>query len=523
MNHAGTDTVRQPASEQVAPSYAGSDLAIRYFDQAVRLSFDGRFAESEALSRLAIALSPNDGDILFELGIAVWRQGRLTEAEPIFRRASQLKPDDCRVLTNLGLAVYHLGRIDEAAALYQRALEIEPDSFDAIMNLGVVISDQGQFNVAAQWLEKAISLRPESADALENMGVNLARQCRIDEAITYYEAALRLRPDAIAFHLNLAYQLLSRGDYKRGWVEHEWRLKLRADLAGRLRDTLWNGDDLQGRTILLHFEQGYGDTLQFIRYADAVKRRGCRVVVLCQTPLVELIARCAGVDVACDGSGPATPCDVHAPLASMPYIFGTTLDTVPAPVRYLVPDSELADHWRRELAWHIGTVTGDRSAREFRIGIAWQGNPELRRDRWRSIPLERFAPLAAVPGARLISLQTTHGLDQLHSPDRRFPVIELANRRGLDFDETAAIISNLDLVICPDTALAHLAGGLGLPVWMGLSAVGDWKYPLGLERTRWYPTMKIFRQTALGDWDGVMKRMADALAQTIAGRPALVA
>jgi Tetratricopeptide repeat/Glycosyltransferase family 9 (heptosyltransferase) len=413
------------------------------------------------------------------------------------------------------------GRPDEAEGLDQRLLEEHTESFDAIMNLGIRASDHGRFDEADHWLNKALSLWPDSADALENLGVNLARQGRSAEAIAYYEAALSLRPDSIAFHLNLASQLLARGDYRRGWAEHEWRLKLRPELSGRIQETIWNRDDLRGRTILLHFEYGYGDTLQFIRYAEPVKRRGGRVLVLCQPPLVKLIARCPGVDLACDGSSAAPPCDVHAPLLSLPFLLGTTLDTVPARIPYLIPDRMLAAHWRGELGRQVAAGP-DGPQKQFKIGIAWQGNPEHGRDRWRSIPLACFAALAAVPRVKLINLQIAHGLEQFHTPDRTFPVIELAGRQGRDFDETAAILSNLDLVVCPDTALAHLAGGLGIPVWMGSSTVGDWRHPLGLDHTPWYPTMKIFRQTALGDWQTVFSRMADALAQTLAGNSASV-
>jgi Tetratricopeptide repeat len=412
-----------------------------------------------------------------------------------------------------------LGRIDEAGALYREALRIQPASFDAIMNLGLVISEQGRLDEAANWLEQALKLRPDSADALVNLGMNLARQCRWHEAIEYYQAALSRQPEFLEAHINLAYVLLCVGEYDRGWVEYEWRLKLRPHLGVRINRTFWNGDQLQGRTILLHFEQGFGDTLQFIRYAELVKRRGGRVVVLCQAPLLKLIARCAGVDLACDGSCFEPPCDVQAPLLSLPGIFGTTLETVPARVPYLSSDVVLTDHWRRELARQVGTGT-DGGSRPFRIGIAWQGNPTRKSDNWRSIPLARFAPLARVPGVKLVSLQTSHGVDQLYSSDVNFPVIDLMGRRGRDFDETAAVMSNLDLVISPDTAVAHLAGGLGVPVWVGLSASGDWRYPRDWDHTPWYPTMRIFRQTRLGDWESVFQRMAEALEQALTARGA---
>ncbi len=387
------------------------------------------------------------------------------------------------------------------------------------MNLGVVLSDTGKFVEATGWLERARQLRPDSADALVNVGMNLARQGALDQAITLYEQAVAIQPDLLEAHLNLSYALLSLGEYARGWVEFEWRLKVRPPVGAQINRTFWNGDDLRGMTILLHFEQGFGDTLQFIRYTPLVKRKNGRVVVLCPAPLLELIARCEGVDMAFDGSSYQPNCHVHAPLLSLPSIFGTTFETVPARVPYLHFNPMLAERWRSELAplRANDAPTEYATAKPFLIGVAWQGNPEQRGDRWRSIPLASFEPLARVPGVKLISLQTTHGLDQLKSPDRTFPVIELTGRRGRDFSETAAIMSQLDLVITPDTAVAHLAGGLGVPVWVGLSAIGDWRYPHGQSDNPWYPTMRVYRQDKLADWNSVLARMAGELRRRLGG------
>jgi tetratricopeptide (TPR) repeat protein len=502
-----------------APRDVDSDLATQNRNQAIRLSLAGRFAESEVLSREALRLRPDDVDILNELGVAVWRQGRLAEAEEIFLKARAIKADDFRVLTNLGLTIYQLNRIEEAGELYRQAIALQPKAFDAIMNLGVVLSDTGKFVEATHWLEAARQLRPDSADALVNVGMNLARQGALQQAITLYEQAIAIQPDFLEGHLNLSYALLSLGEYERGWVEYEWRLKVRPHVGARINRTFWNGDDLRGMTILLHFEQGFGDTLQFIRYAPLVKRKNGQVIVLCPAPLLELIARCEGVDMAFDGSSYQPNCHVHAPLLSLPSIFGTTLGTVPARVPYLHINPILAERWRGELAplRANGPATEGATAKPLLIGIAWQGNPEQRGDRWRSIPLTAFKPLANVPGVKLISLQTTHGLDQLKSPDRTFPVIELTGRRGRDFSESAAIMRQLDLVITPDTAVAHLAGGLGVPVWMGLSAIGDWRYPHGRSDNPWYPTMRVYRQDKLADWNSVLGRMAEDLRQRLAG------
>jgi hypothetical protein len=210
-------------------------------------------------------------------------------------------------------------------------------------------------------------------------------------------------------------------------------------------------------------------------------------------------------------------------MLSLPAIFNTSMETVPARVPYLITDAVLVEHWRSELdrgleaqvARSMGEFSSSRRVKPFVIGIAWQGNPARRMDNWRSFPLARLAPLAAMPGVHLVSLQVEHGLDQLEDSDRGFPVLDLLGKRNRDFVETAALMTHLDLVITPDTAVAHLAGGLGLRTWVGLCSVGDWRYPHGRNDTPWYPTMRLFRQSKLGDWEGVFAQMKTALAELI--------
>jgi Flp pilus assembly protein TadD len=527
------ERTKDSAAVQTRTQGVDPDLGICYRDQAIKFSLQDRFAESENYSREALRLRPDDVDVLNELGVAVWRQGRPAEAEAIYLRARQIDPNDFRILTNMGLALQEQGRFDEAAELYRRALQIRPDTYEAVMNLGVVISNQGYFDEATEWLQAAQQLRPDSADALQNVGMNLGRQGRWQEAIHYYEQALRQRPEFPEGHRNLAYALLGCGDYERGWPEHEWRLKCKPHSGHRINRTFWNGDHFHARTILLHAEQGFGDTLQFIRYTSMVKGRGGQVLVLCPSSLLRLVARCEGVDLAFDGSSYVPDCHLHAPMLSLPAIFGTTLATVPAHVPYLAADALLVEHWRTKLARAVGIdeeraqtlgeSTLDQPARPFLIGIAWQGNPAQFSDQWRSFPLAQFAPLARLPGVRLVSLQVEHGLDQLPALAGRFPVTDLTGPRRRDFMDSAAVMSHLDLVITPDTAVAHLAGGLGVRTWVGLCSVGDWRYPHGCDETPWYPTMRVFRQPRFGDWDSVFQRMTDALQhelQRISGRPA---
>ncbi len=408
--------------------------------------------------------------------------------------------------------------------------EVDLLNFTALMNLGIALSDLGTFDEASVRLEAALQLLPDSPEALQNVGMNLSRQGRWGEAITYYEQAARLQPDNPEVHRSLAYVLLGAGDYARGWPEHEWRLSCRPLRGVQINRTFWNGDDFRDQTILLHYEQGYGDTLQFIRFAPLVKRRGGRVVLLCQPALLRLLARCPGIDLVFEGTTYEPECHIHAPLMSLPAIFGTTLATLPAQVPYLFADRVLVDHWRSELGLALQLETGadslvqkrsgpGKTARPFLIGIAWQGRPEHDGDRRRSFALAQFAPLAELPGVCLISLQVGDGRDQVQAKGGRFPVIDLPMRRGRDFSETAAIMCSLDLVISPDTAVAHLAGGLGVPVWAALPYACDWRWLSRRDDSPWYPTMRLFRQARPGEWGPVFERMAEALKKVV-GRQA---
>jgi Flp pilus assembly protein TadD len=517
---------RFAAARQHTAGGSRSDAKSGLLDEAIRLARQGQYAESETLARQALRLRSDDVDILNELGAAVWRQGRSAEAEAIFRQACDVQPNDYRVWNNLGITRYDQGHVDEAGEYYRRALRCNPHAFDARMNLGIALSDQGKLDEAMLWLQSAQELRPRSTEILQNIAVNLSRQGRAPEAIGYYEQLLQLRPDHAETHVNLAYALLCAGDYQRGWREFEWRLKTDNPPGYKINRTFWNGEDIHDRTILIHTEQGFGDNLQFIRFAPLLKKRAGVVLALCQTQLLKLIARCNGVDMALDGSSLEPRCDVHVPLLSLPAILGITLETLPAQVPYLVTDKLLVEHWGAELAKAIAIERSDagsppegpgssRPAKPFRIGIAWQGNPDHKNDHWRSFRLAHFAALAAIPGVRLLSLQTGDGLDQLKSADRTFPVNELPGRRFRDFMETAAIMTHLDLVITPDTALAHLAGALGVRTWTGLCMVDEWRWLAGREDTPWYPTMRLFRQTSIGDWAGVFQRMTNTLREEL--------
>ena len=271
---------------------------------------------------------------------------------------------------------------------------------------------------------------------------------------------------------------------------------------------LWDGKPLDGRTVLLHPEQGMGDTLQFIRYAPLVKKRGGRVIVECQRPLVLLLESCPGIDRLIAQGDPLPAFDVHAPLMSLPAILQTNLDTIPAAIPYISAPAALVRKWRDTLAPFDG----------FRIGIAWKGSPKYGRDRYRSFPLELFDQIAQIGGVRLISLQKGPGSEQVRDLAGRFPVVDFSgelDQGPAAFLDTAAVMTSLDLVITPDTALAHLAGALGVPVWIPLAFAADFRWMLGREDTPWYPTARLFRQTKFGQWADVFDQMALVLAEMV--------
>jgi Flp pilus assembly protein TadD len=514
----GLTQVRMPQKAQRAPNPAHS-AAKEYYSQGTHLLGQKRVAEAEFCLREALRLNPDDADVLNNLGTAVWEQGRAPEAMAYYLRAHQFKPNDFGILNNLGIALWDQGRADRAVTFYRRALELEPASIDTQMNLGVALSDLGQFDEALIWLRSALSQRPDSADAWDNVGMTLARKGLWPEAMAHYDKAIELCPDFGEAHRNRALGWLAHGDFERGWPEAEWRLKCKNPPGFRVSLPRWNGEDLAGKTIVLHWEQGLGDTLQFIRFAPKVAERGARVWVYCQAPLGRLVARCDGVDRVFDGTTPLPPIDVQAPLMSVPSIIGTTLETLPqAP--YLSADATTIEHWRFALARALDVSD---LASVYKVGIAWQGNPKNKIDRWRSFPLEMLAPLADIAGVRLISLQKDAGTEQIHALAGRFQVAELgAGIPGLedrrDFLDTAAIMSLLDLVVTPETAVAHLAGALAVKCWVALCHAGDWRWMHEGERTPWYSQIRLFRQATMGVWDDVFQKMTSELKSEAAAR-----
>ena len=372
-------------------------------------------------------------------------------------------------------------------------------------NLGLALADQGKLDEAEYHYREAIRIQPDYAEAYNNLGIVLRDLSKFDGALACWEEALRLKPQYAAPRLNRALVWLLMGNFEQGWTEYEWRWTKKGMVQRPFRQPLWTGFPLEGRTLLIHAEQGMGDTLNFIRYAALAKERGGRVIVECQPALHQLVSTCPAVDQVVSLNTPLPHFDAHIPLLSLPRVLCTTLATIPTNVPYLFPAAGLVERWKKEIG----------SLRAFKIGISWQGDPKHEGDLYRSVPLTRFAPLAKQAGVHLFSLQKGPGVEQLREVTVRFSVTALGSKFET-FADTAAALKNLDLVITVDSAVAHCAGALGIPVWVLLPKVPDWRWLLEREDSPWYPTMRLFRQKELKNWQEVFERMQAVLAERLA-------
>ncbi|HEX4142602.1 MAG TPA: tetratricopeptide repeat protein [Pirellulales bacterium] len=465
----------------------------------------GRLDAAVARFEQVLALKPNYADALSNLGNALKQQGELDEAVTRFEQALALRPNSAETLNNLAGALLRQDQVERATALCEQALALRPDFAEVHCNLATALKQQGKFDEAVARFEQALTLKPDCADALKNLAVTLRDQLKLADARKLFQRLLALRPDSAEAELGLATCYLLEGDFERGWAAYEARLRL-GEMAALPDLPRWTGQPLAGRSLLLVAEQGLGDVLQFVRYARLLKERGARVVLACPRALSRLLAPSPDLDdLFILGSSPEWPeADFYLPLLSAPGALGTVEATIPGQVPYLAADAELADRWRRELAGLDG----------FKIGIVWQGARDYTSDRWRSIPLAQFAPLARLPGVRLISLQKGFGSEQVAAVD--FPVLDLSDRLDVTAGplmDTAAVIQNVDLVVTPDTAIGHLAGALGAPVWFALQFSPNWRWLRGGDASPWYPTARLFRQTSFGVWTDVFERIANAVEQ----------
>ncbi|SDI13955.1 Tfp pilus assembly protein PilF [Propionivibrio dicarboxylicus] len=512
-------------------------LDAAWSNRGISLQKQGRHEEAVASFDRALAINPINGVACNNRGISLLALGRYEAALSDFRQAIELDAAYAEAFSNCGLALQTLERNEEAVASFDRALALNPDNSQAYSHRGMSLLRLGRLEDAVDSLNRALGAAPASVDVLNNRGIVFQHLGRLDEALACFHQALSLDPrrsktlnnlgnvrrdmnegeaaldcyaQALAnddgdttVHLNAALCHLLLGDFKRGWPAFEWRWKTEKYRAARreFAAPLWLGaEDLTGRTILLHAEQGFGDTIQFCRYARCVAERGATVLLEVQAPLKSLMATLDGVSQVLAKGETLPEFDYHCPLMSLPLAFATELSTIPASGHYLSSDPGQQAQWHERLP-----ATG----KEPRIGIAWSGNPGFANDRNRSIPLANFARLFSTQ-AQFVSLQPS-----LRPGEREiFEANDKAVHCGdllRDFSDTAALIDTMDLVIAVDTAVAHLAGALGKPVWVLLPYNNDWRWQLGREDSPWYPSARLFRQTRPGEWDETLARTAAAL------------
>jgi tetratricopeptide (TPR) repeat protein len=493
---------------------AAFDSAARRWPHVAELHFNlgnAQFAAENypaaaAAYRAAIALQPN-------LGLAHHKLGKSLEAmqDPAaadaHRAAVRLLPERMDILESLGICLQMLGADAEAERHYRRALELEPDHVPMRCYLAMTRYAQGHAAEAQALFEQCIEMAPYSAYLRFQLGLYWFFLGRLSEAIARFREAIDLKPDYVLAHYYCGLSHLALGDFAAGWPERQWRVK---ELARKFDQPEWQGEPLQGQRVLVYLEHGLGlgDVIQFVRYVPLLERRGGRPVVEVPLTLMPLLSESGFGELVIPQAPVQPPCELQVSLWSLPACFETRVESIPTPIPYLRARPALVETWRQRLAEYRGP----------KIGIHWHGTQVLPE---RSIPLAAFEALAQVSGTVLVSLQKHAGAEQLAALGGRFSVVDLGPQ--LDecagaFMDTAAIMQHLDLVVTNDTAVAHLGGALGVPTWVGLMHVAEWRWMQNRDDSPWYPSLRLFRQPVRGDWTSVFARMAAELGKLAARR-----
>lgn len=479
------------------PSSTGPEL----LHAALQHHRSGRLREAEVLYRQVLAREPNHADATHFLGLIAHQAGRTDAALAHMRRSLELAPDNPVFHINLAVILQERREYDQALAHCRLAIGLRPQFAEGHANLGAVLASSGRPDLAIEPLRHALTLDGRNLKAAYNLADALSKIGDYDQAIARYERVLEIEPNHARSQFGLGLLRLLRGDLARGWEGYEWRWRTGDPSIPKrtFSRPLWDGADFEGRTLLLYSEQGHGDAIQFVRYLPRVLERGGRVVLECLGGLATLFRQFEGVEVVSWGD-PLPTFELRCPLMTLPKVFGTTLQTIPADVPYLRAPHDRVEAWRTRLA----------QDRKVRVGLAWSGNPRHTNDRERSIPLGMFSPLKDVAGVSFYSLQKRADLPAGAAPPADLPLHDFTEDLH-DFTDTAALIENLDLVLSVDTAVAHLAGAMAKPVWLMVPFVPDWRWLLDRSDSPWYPTLRIFRQPGRQDWPAVIDQIATAL------------
>ena len=454
--------------------------------------------------RQALTVEPASVPAHFAWGRLLEGAERYDEAEAVYRKVTQLDVSHAKAHTNLGCMLHLQGRLDEAAACYRTALRLEPGQPEALRNYALIVGGLQEIQEAIKGFEVYLATHPKDASAHYQLAHLYFRQGRHAQALAGYEQAIALEPDQAEYHFARSQLLLLLERYEEGWQEYEWRWRLGMfnTPMHRFSQPCWNGEVLPG-TLLVHGETGFGDMFQFVRYVTLAAERCARVVVECQPALQLLIADVPGVSQVVTQGSPLPAFDVHLPLISFPAVFNTTVDTIPWRGPYIRADARREQDWAKRVA-AVGS-----SARK--IGLVWTGNPQNSGNRERSVTLKQLGPMAQVSQTVFFSLQKGAAVVQAADVPPGMDFWDLTEQI-LDFSDTAALLSQLDLVITVDTSVAHLAGAMGCPVWVLLPFAADWRYHVGRIDNPWYPTMRLFRQESEGDWEPPLRQLQQSLA-----------
>jgi tetratricopeptide (TPR) repeat protein len=493
----------------IKPDYVSAlrNLAGTLADIGSVLYAQNRLNEAVSLYEHALSIMPDYFAALCNLGNVRQAQGKAAEAIACYVRAEKLKPDSPELYVNLGAAYWDLNQLNKAVECYEQALRLRPNYVEALVNYGTALWGQGKPDEAAAKYAEVLRLKPDHIEALTCLGALRHDKNLFDEALAMYESALRIKPDYPDALWRKSLILLASGQYREGWALYEKGLGKRT-LRGlnRFSTLPWDGTANPATRLLICGEQGLGDSLQFIRYANLCKQRVGKVLVLCPKPLVRLFKSCPFIDEASD-SFSETDFDQHVAMMSLPHLFETELETVPAAIPYLHVEPSAEEKWAQKLS----CLTG------LKVGLVWAGNAREGQinahatDRRRSLSLDQLKPLFSVKNISFVSLQMGKPAAQIDSFGLRPRIIDFMDEVE-DFMDTAAIIQSLDLVISVDTSVAHLAGALGKSVWVLSRYDACWRWLGNRENNPWYPTARIFGQTHFGAWDGVIERVCDSLA-----------
>jgi tetratricopeptide (TPR) repeat protein len=460
-----------------------------------------KWVDAESYLQAAINLNAEHWDAYANLGFVFFQQGRLDRAIDLLHSAVDQAPIHPQLYLNYAFALSAKGEFEEAIRIQQAALGFPEHDAEAYSNLAYYYGELDEMDQARDWAEKAVTLRPEYVDGLNNLAHALRSLGKSDEALAVYEKSIGLAPDLPDAHWGKSLALLSLGRFKEGWQEYEWRWRMKNVMPGeKMPGEEWQGEDISDKTLLLYQEQGLGDMIHFVRYAPLLEGHCSQIILAMPRNLKRLFEGVRGVSaVVCEGETP--PYDVALPIMSLPRILGTTMQTIPAEVPYLAPIEADVKRWREKFS---------NGQAGIRVGLVWAGGAAFKGNKQRSMSLPQFAVLGEIPGVNFYSLQKGPSAEEMKNPPAGIQVVDWTDELG-DFAETAAFISQLDLVIAVDTAVAHLAGAMGKAVWTLVPASSDFRWLVDREDSPWYPTMRLFRQKERGNWPEVMLRVASEL------------